>query len=153
MNALDSAPWTLDSYQWILSVGVPPMARPPPVTVDLTTGTPPADGIEDITPRIRSQDAATFPEMDSDADMGMAAPTTPPHLRRACHQQPPAAPGHETCPICLMPIHPAADGPTSTFRWPHCHHAFHTGCAAHMVVEQPRPPAPHAGSPGTMLPT
>ena len=35
----------------------------------------------------------------------------------------------------------------SPFLWPHCSHAFHTGCAAHMVVEHPGPPCPACRQP------
>ena len=55
---------------------------------------------------------------------------------------PPATANEEACPICLMAIHDMATGPMSRFHWPHCRHTYHTGCAAHMVVQRPRPPCP-----------
>eukprot|EP00438_Fugacium_kawagutii_P009329 Skav234547 [mRNA] locus=scaffold2556:285047:286573:- [translate_table: standard] len=112
--------------------------------VDLTS--PVDDGIEDITPPIHSREAASFPPT-SPLQSTRPAPTTPPHLRHASNQQPPAHAEDEACPICLMAIHPANTGPTSCLHWPHCGHAIHTGCAAHLVVEQPRPPCPTCRQP------
>ena len=111
--------------------------RPP--AIDLTTATPASDGIEDPTPRVTTSTADSFP---ASATEPLPAPTTPPHLRHASAQPPAAAEHEEACPICLTAITDSGTGATSTFRWPHCQHAFHTGCAAHMVVENPQPPCP-----------
>ena len=46
------------------------------------------------------------------------------------------------CPICLTAINPTGIGVLSHFLGPHCQPSFHTGCAAHMVVEHPNPPCP-----------
>ena len=123
------------------------MAGQPP-TIDLTSASPSHDGIEDITPRVPTSMADTFRETASIA-RASPAPTTPPHLRQACQQAPPATADEEACPICLTAISYNGIGPTSRFRWPHCNHCFHTGCAAHMVVEQPRPPCPTCRQPWT----
>jgi hypothetical protein len=123
------------------------MAGQPP-TIDLTSASPSHDGIEDITPRVPTSMADTFRETASIA-RASPAPTTPPHLRQACQQAPPATADEEACPICLTAISYNGVGPTSRFRWPHCNHCFHTGCAAHMVVEQPSPPCPTCRHPWT----
>ena len=111
------------------------MAGQPP-SIDLTLATPSNDGIENIIPRVPTSAADTFPTTGATA-IATPAPTTPPHLRHACQQPPPAAANEEACAICLMATSDLGCGPTSRFRWPHCQHSFHTGCATHMVVEQP----------------
>lgn len=106
------------------------MAGQPP-TIDLTSASPSHDGIEDITPRVPTSMADTFRETASIA-RASPAPTTPPHLRQACQQAPPATADEEACPICLTAISYNGIGPTSRFRWPHCNHCFsHRLCSPH----------------------
>ena len=112
----------------------------PPHLVDLTIPSPADDGIEDITPPIASHEAATMPSPQ--ADSHLPAPTTPPHMRHVSWQPAEAGDNEDACPICLTCIDPHGVGPTSRFHWPHCRHNLHTGCAAHLVVQQPRPPCP-----------
>jgi hypothetical protein len=109
-----------------------------PPAIDLTSATPASDAIEDIMPCVPTSWGVTIPA---------TAPTTPQHLRHACSQPPAATEDEVACPICLTAITDSGTGPTSTFRWPHWRHAFHTGCAAHMVVENPQPPCPTCRNP------
>ena len=117
------------------------MSVPHRHAVDLTTSdenlsdtTPPAPPTERTT---NHRPAAAGP-----------APSTPPHVRHANSQQPPATADEIACPICLSAIHHTERGPMSLFEWPHCGHALHTGCAAHLFVEQPGgPPCPSCRQP------
>ena len=126
-----------------------PMATPP---IDLTSPVPAADGIEDITPPVPSQEACTLsatphvPSITAEQPSFAGAagtqhsaipparfgPTTPGHSsRRSLSHLPRGHPGHR---IRQGP-QPGYIGhivaPLSTF-----------GCSTHLYVQQPRPPCP-----------
>ena len=115
------------------------MSVPHRDAVDLTT---PDENLSDTTPPAPPAERTT-----NHRPAANPAPSTPPHLRHASSQQPPATAHEIACPICLSAINHTERGPMSPFEWPHCGHALHTGCAAHLLVEKPGPPCPSCRQP------
>ena len=64
-----------------------------------------------------------------------SAPETPDWLLSNDAPSPPPCSSTDACPVCLCEFSSHSRGPETPFHWPHCGHALHLGCVAHLVAD------------------